>query len=395
MRVLYVTSGFPYPLTSGYLRHYHLAGALARAGHDVTLASLVGQATSPGDIAEMGARVSRVITARRTRSRAWRSGRRIAELAGVAPAEDVRALVRAIRGLEARYDVAIVSGKRTAPVLGAIDRRAPVIVDLCDATSERLEGMAATKRGLDRGRTMLELRHVQRAERRLVGRASTLLVASERDRTAMSASGVDPSRLVVLPNGVDADYWARRTNALHPGVIVMSGVMSYEPNADAAWTLLHDILPIVRATLPATRLVLVGRDPGPGLQSAARDDPAVAVTGFVDDVRPHLEQAAVFAAPLRFGAGIQNKVLEAMAMAIPAVTSSLAAQGLAIDGAYPPVRVADDSDAFARHLVVALHQAAEDARPDSRGRDYVVEHFSWERSGARLVELLELAVAAR
>jgi hypothetical protein len=389
MRVLYVTSGFPYPLTSGYLRHFHLTDALSRADHDVTLASLVGPSTTADDVATMASRVERVITARRPDSRARRSVGRAAELAGIRPADDVRALVRRIRRLAGHtFDVVLLSGKRATPVLDAIGTT-PVVVDLCDATSQRLEGMAHAGSGIARKRILLELGFVRRAERRLIGRAASLLVASERDREAMAANGVAAERLIVLPNGVDASFWERRSDLLGSDLVVMTGVMDYEPNVDAAITLIESVMPMVRKAIPSVRLEIVGRDPSPQLRASADQAPATTVTGFVDDVRPHLEAASVFAAPLRFGAGIQNKLLEAMAMSVPSVTSTLAAAGLAIDGSMPPVTVADEPRAFADALIGRLQAARWDPRPDRSARAYVVDHFSWQRSGSRLVEIIE------
>lgn len=389
MRVLYVTSGFPYPLTSGYLRHFHLSDALTRAGHEVTLASLISASTTDEDISTMEHRLNRVVTARRSGTRLRRSIGRAEELAGIRPADDVRGLVRSIRKFgELAFDVVLMSGKRTVPVLDTVGTT-PVVVDLCDATSERLGGMARSARGLTRRRILVELRHVRRAERRLIARANSLLVASERDRQAMAKSNVAIERLVVLPNGVDAAFWERRGKQLGRDLVVMTGVMDYEPNVDAARALIKSVMPLVRKAMPSARLEIVGRNPTPELRTLADQAPATTVTGFVDDVRPHLEAASAFAAPLRFGAGIQNKLLEAMSMSVPSVTSSLAAAGLAIDGHTPPVTVADDPRAFAEALIRVLRAVREDPGPDRAARGYVIDHFSWQRSGDRLAEIVE------
>ena len=99
---------------------------------------------------------------------------------------------------------------------------------------------------------------------------------------------------------------------------------------------------------------------------------------------------------LRFGAGIQNKVLEAMSMAVPVVATGVAADGLrTADGDRPPVAVVDDDAAFAAAIVAALRRAAEDPTPDRVAREYVTRHFSWERSGRQLAELIEGAIADR
>ncbi len=175
--------------------------------------------------------------------------------------------------------------------------------------------------------------------------------------------------------------------------VVFTGAMDYGPNVDAAVRLTRTIFPLVRRQIPAARLTLVGRDPAPEVR-ALDDLEGVRVAGYVDDVRPYLENAAVFAAPLRFGAGIQNKLLEAMSMAVPSVVSTLAADGLrTVDGAMPPIVVIDDAEATAEAIVATLRRMAVDPTPDWAARAYVEQHFSWAASGRSLASLIAAARA--
>jgi len=109
------------------------------------------------------------------------------------------------------------------------------------------------------------------------------------------------------------------------------------------------------------------------------------VTGFVDDVRPYLERSAVAVAPIRHGAGILNKVLEAMAMEVPVVTTSLAAEGLRVEGdSNLPLHVADDAGEFAERVVALLRDPAERARLAREGRQFVQRNYVWSRSAETL-----------
>jgi glycosyltransferase involved in cell wall biosynthesis len=156
--------------------------------------------------------------------------------------------------------------------------------------------------------------------------------------------------------------------------------------------LVQAIMPLVRARLRDARVRIVGADPPPSVRRLA-SSPWVTVTGFVDDMRPHLESAAVFACPLRFGAGIQNKVLEAMAMEVPVVTTSIAADGLRVDGSSsPPLMVADDPEAFAGHLVRALERASSGGPPDGAARTFVARNFDWATNASRLEAILAAAL---
>jgi polysaccharide biosynthesis protein PslH len=392
-RILYVTNGFPWPLTSGYLRHYYLIGELADAGFRVVLLSIVGVDYRPEDAEAMADRTERVETFAsldRTRSKrqtlARRAGR-VLPIAGGDPA--ARRLARRIEELvrTESFDAVVFSGRRTEPALEQLDSL-PVVVDMCDATSLRLEREMAVAPTGRRAALMLEARQIRGTERRMIDRADRLLFASVRDQEALMPGGPDP-RASVVPNGVETDVWERKTDRLGTGAIVLTGAMSYGPNIDAAIVLARTILPAVRERHPDARLLIVGRDPTPAVQALA-EVPGVTVTGFVDDVRPYLEEASVFAAPLRFGAGIQNKLLEAMSMQVPSVVSALAADGLRnASGELPPVVVEDEPEAFTAALVDALDRAGTDGTPDAAAREYVARNFDWRRSGGDLATILE------
>lgn len=391
MRILYITNGFPYPLTSGYLRHYHLIRGLS-ARHEIDLASIVGRDFVPEHLGGMQPYARRIETVRspvRSRSPWRKAARRAADLV-VGSGSDVagRALARSVQRLrgETTYDVALLSGKRTDPVLEHL-RTLPIVVDLCDATSTRLVGSlpyASFPRSLA---IRLELRRVRAVEARLIAAGRHLIFASRRDRDLL-VGDASTRPVTVVPNGVDLAYWARRSPGLGGDEVVFLGAMSYRPNEDAAVHLLRDIMPIVWSAEPAVRVRIIGREPTEALRREA-SDPRVTITGFVDDVRPHLESGAVFAAPLRFAAGIQNKLLEAMAMELPVVTTAVAAAGLETDdGESAPVTVAEDAGPFASAIVAAIRRARADPRPHPEARQFVADRFVWDRAVSRLENVL-------
>ena len=187
---------------------------------------------------------------------------------------------------------------------------------------------------------------MRRIEARIVRRAAHVMFASERDRLLIMGAATTPEASIV-PNGVDLAFWRRTALTLGRDRIVFTGAMHYPPNVDAALVLANQVLPLVRRRLPEVSLDIVGRDPAPALLAIA-DRPGVRVTGYVPDVRPYLDGASVFAAPLRFGAGIQNKLLEALAMEVPVVASTLAIDGLRVGREAPPAAVADDPSTHGR-----------------------------------------------
>jgi glycosyltransferase involved in cell wall biosynthesis len=171
--------------------------------------------------------------------------------------------------------------------------------------------------------------------------------------------------------------------------------MDYRPNADAARQLIDVVMPFVWREIPDARVAIVGRDPAPDLVARARR-PGVVVTGYVEDIRPYLEGAAVFAAPLRFASGIQNKLLEAMAMSVPVVTTPVAAAGLrGDDGRAAPLNVAREPADLGARIVERLRASATDPTPDAAARRFVQERFSWAASGRSVDAILGAVIDDR
>jgi glycosyltransferase involved in cell wall biosynthesis len=396
MRLLYLTNSFPYPLTSGYLRHYFLIKELSQR-HAITLLSIVSANFAAENVAALQPYTARAVTfASKSRSGSLKSKAigRLRSLAGAGQGDEavqqMRAAVeRMIR--EEPFDAVLFSGKRTYPALAGM-QGLPLIVDMCDATSVKIRSSVRYTRRARLPLLLLDYLQVRAAERMLIRNAAHLLFASVRDRDALVGRS---SRATVVPNGVDTAFWRRTTPERGANTIAFTGAMEYPPNTDAALYLAEEILPLVRRAIPDARALIVGRDPPPRLARAGQL-PGVTVTGFVDDVRPYLEQATVFAAPLRFGAGIQNKVLEALAMELPVVASPLAADGLRTeDGLTPPTQVARNAQEFAELITSALRAREANAAPDGASRHYVESHFVWRRSGEQLNRVLDSVVRPR
>lgn len=394
MRILYLTNGFPYPLTSGYLRHYFLIKELSPR-HAITLLSVVGADYQSEHAAAVSPFTERIVTftaANKSGSFRRKAANRIRSMTnggqGHRAVQQMGATLRRLAQRE-HFEVVIFSGKDTYPALRGVSGL-PIVVDMCDATSLRLRGNMRYASVLRLPLLLFDYQQVRRVEAQLVRRAGHVLFASVRDREALLGASVD--RASVIPNGVDVDYWQRSSPQRGVDTIVFTGAMHYPPNADAALYLIEGILPLVRQSVPSAQLLIVGRNPTPRLVRAGQQ-PGVTVTGFVDDVRPYLERATVFAAPLRFGAGIQNKLLEAMAMEVPVVASPLAADGLRTEaGRHPPVLVAGERQLFAEKIIQQLRRRADHPEPDAEARQYVEDHFVWSRSGEKLEQVIREVV---
>lgn len=385
MRILYLTNGFPFPLTSGYLRHYFLIRELAQH-HEIDLFSIVGSQFRASDREAMlpfTKHVETFLAANKRGSLAKKALNRVRSLwKPEAAVQQMAAALQKITSRE-RFDAVLLSGKRTYPAIEGLGL--PLVIDMCDATSMKVRG-SMRQAGLRRlPILMLDYLQVRRAERLMMQQAQHLLFATLRDREVLIG---DSARATVIPNGVDTQYWQRSTAQRGAQQVVFTGAMDYPPNADAAQHLINDVMPLVWRDHPQAKALIVGRDPLPRLKAQASN--LVEVTGFVDDMRPYLDQATVFAAPLRFGAGIQNKLLEALAMELPVVATPLASDGLRTErGQIPPISVGKDAAQLARLISSKLSEQQDNAEPYHQGRAFVEQHYVWQSSAQKLEHVIE------
>jgi glycosyltransferase involved in cell wall biosynthesis len=389
MRVLYLTNGFPYPLTSGYLRHYFLIKELSQS-HRITLLSVVGPSFVPEHAEALKSFTERVFTFSapgRGRS-VWHKGLATARsLVTRGSAElQIRAAIQQLVQQE-YFDVVLFSGKPTYTAIDGLDTP-PVVADFTDAASMRIRRQVPHSGRAKQPYLWLKYFQVRRLERKILKRATHAMFVSVRDRDAIV--GRSGNHASVVPNGVDLDFWKRSSDRLGRNTLIFTGAMNYAPNADVAAFLIRTILPLVRRSIPDAQVLVVGHSPNSQLVKEGQQ-PGVTVTGYVDDVRLYLERATLFVAPLRFGAGVQNKLLEAMAMKVPVVASPLAAEGLRTEaGDKPPIQVAEAAQQFADIICQQLVERDRHPAPDAEARRFVETHFVWKRSGEKVDQVLRM-----
>ena len=236
-----------------------------------------------------------------------------------------------------------------------------------------------------------EARRLLEYERRVAASFdASLFVSPEEARLFQSMAPESAKKIGHFSNGVDADYFSPAHKFPTPftageEALVFTGAMDYWPNIDAVQWFVQEVLPGVRAQRPNVVFYIVGSRPAPQVQALA-SQAGVCVTGTVPDVRPYLAHAHAAVAPLRIARGIQNKVLEAMAMARPVVVSAQALEGIAAN-AGEDLLLAEDAEAFVAAL---LHQLAHPAPGlGNRAREKVLEQYSWPAHLATVEALLE------
>jgi glycosyltransferase involved in cell wall biosynthesis len=218
-------------------------------------------------------------------------------------------------------------------------------------------------------------------EARLWRDVSRTVLIGEQDRAAIARAcreqGLPEIDNVVWgPHGVDVDRFRPRPQAEEPDVVVMSGVMRYAPNVEAALWFAREVWPLVRARRPQARFFLVGRDPAPAVQALDGKD-GITVTGTVEDPADWIARACVCVAPIRAAAGLQNKLLEAMAMAKAVVATPVANEGIRAP-AGEALLLAHAPAEFAAELVGLLGDPERRRILGAAARRFVEDKWTWE-----------------
>ncbi|MBV8624935.1 MAG: TIGR03087 family PEP-CTERM/XrtA system glycosyltransferase [Herbaspirillum sp.] len=274
------------------------------------------------------------------------------------------------------------------------------VVDFVDVDSDKWAQYAAKKSWpmswlyRREGRCLLEF------ERQVAAAADVSLFVSQAEAALFrQLAPASAHKTGFLNNGVDIDYFSpahRLDNPYAPDaqVMVFTGAMDYWPNIDAVQWFAREILPQVRARLPQAQFYIVGSRPTPQVQALA-ELPGVTVTGTVPDIRPYLAHAQCAVAPLRVARGIQNKVLEAMAMRMPVLASPQAFEGISATPGRD-LLVADGAEALAQAAITLLQDVQPDGprqRLAASARALIEQDYGWERQLSLLDSLLESADA--
>jgi sugar transferase (PEP-CTERM/EpsH1 system associated) len=287
---------------------------------------------------------------------------------------------------EEPFDVAYAYHLRSGQYLLNADR-CPRVLDLKPVQTLNLKRMKQhVSNPVQRLLYRLEHRRVESYEPALVRQFERCFVISDVDRTHVDPAG-DFDNIELNPHGVDADGFAPDPAVKkEPASVIVSGKMSYAPNVDAV-LYFHDVIwPLIRAQIPAAKLFIVGAKPKRCITALARD-PSVTVTGFVKDIRPYLNRAEVAIGPLRIAAGLQNKLLEGMAMGLPMVVTPAANEGIgASDGR--DLLVAESPVSFAEGVIRLLREPEERQRMGSAARDFIVQNWTWEKYFDELEQML-------
>jgi sugar transferase (PEP-CTERM/EpsH1 system associated) len=390
VNVLFLTSRLPFPPIGGdRLRTFNFVKHLGQR-HRLTIASFVEHEREREAAEPYLGLCDKLITVPLPRTKSYANC-----LRGLLSARPLQVHYYASPRMQAavaeemarqRYDVVICHLIRMAQYL-PVDTSVHKVVDFTDAMSLFYTRSAPLRRtfALSSLISSVESKRVLRYEHETMMKTDESIFISGVDADCFRSSGVT-SRLGVVSNGVDLERFPFNPTDRDPNRIVFVGNMRTFANTDAVVFFVNSILPVIKRTRPEATFYIVGNQPSKEVR-ALHDGQSVFVTGLVDSVVPYLSRAVVQVAPMRACAGVQNKILEALAVGTPVVTTTIGAEGL--DASL--MAVADTPEEMARITLELMQDAEKRRRRALTGREYVEAHCTWSKCLESLDAVLERA----
>jgi len=404
MRILLLTHRLPYPPNKGdKIRTFNVLEHLAKH-HEVFVACPVDDPADLRFVSELERRCAGVLAVRNGSSRA------LAALQALLTGTAITVRHFHSRKLQRRLDefldtqeidaVCCFSSPMAEYVFRSRHeadtlRRARSLMDLIDVDSFKWRQYAQRTSFPMSWVYRYEAAHLEDYERRIAARFDELLLVSEQERGYLPA-GIPADKVHAISNGVDLEYFspvATPAPADEIPAIVFTGVMDYWPNVDGVQWFADEVLPLIRAQVPGARFVIVGSKPVEAVKRLA-DRPGIEVTGFVDDVRTYVARAHVCVVPLRIARGVQNKVLEAMAMGKAVVGTAQAMEGIRATLGEDAI-AADGAGVFAAAVIDLLKSPQRAALIGGNARRCVERGYSWRTNLSGFDALLRPVAAAR
>jgi sugar transferase (PEP-CTERM/EpsH1 system associated) len=393
VKILYLCHRFPFPpRRGGKIRPFNMIRHLAER-HEVHVVSLVRSAAEAAEGEGIRAHCASHAMAPVRDPVQWL--RMIARVPTLTPSSfgffHSARMARLVRNAvtEREFDLVFVHCSSVARYVENVTS-VPKILDFGDMDSQKWLEYARYKPFPLSLAFGLEARKLEREEKRLARRFDFCTATTHAEWETLARFAPD-TPTDWFPNGVDTDYFAPADERYDRDTITFVGRMDYYPNQESMFRFCATVLPLLRARRPGLKLQIVGADPSPAVRRLG-DLPGVTVTGSVPDVRPYLRSSALMVAPLAIARGTQNKILEAMAMGVPVVTSRVAAGG--VDAEDPEhFLAASTPDEYA----TAIERIAADPTLRRRlaiaGRERMLSHHAWDRSMRRLDDIVDRCVA--
>ena len=300
------------------------------------------------------------------------------------------AFVERIKEVIHRQHIDVVHGEliKVIPALRAVlaDENIPILFDSVDCISWFLQQeLETTCNPLKKAFVYSELRKMRRYEQRALADFDQLIITTPSDRDKLATLTGQAQHIEVVSNGVDMDYFTPWNGSRVADSLVFCAKLDYFPNVQAILHFCEQTLPLIWKQRPQVRLTIVGNNPPQSVRALAINE-RITVTGYVADIRSYLGAASVIIAPLLVAAGMQNKILEALAMGMPIVTTPRCSRTLGTQGGVHLLE-AEAPQAFAKAIMKLLDDSQLAQQLGGAGRQFVAEHYSWASAANMLNRL--------
>lgn len=395
MRILWVKAGgLVPPDTGGKIRSYNILRELARK-HSVTFFSFY--AAHPNDEHPNLNQLFEQSISIPLELPTAKSSRELLDYVRFLFSSDPYSLMKYNRAVVRRALKAVLKQKRFDVIVCDFLVAAPVIPWDCPCPkvlfTHNVEAMIwkrhweVARNPLWKALSWREWKSMASAERRYLRRADHVLAVSEADRNSF-LEFIEPSKLAIVPTGVDIDFFSPGVTEEIPESLVFTGSMDWMPNEDGIFYFVEQVLPLIRQKLPNVSLSVVGRKPSPRLKEMAARDQRIQLTGRVEDVRPYVATGAVCIVPLRIGGGTRLKIYEAMAMGKAVVSTTIGAEGLPVKHG-ENILIADTPEDFARETVELLRDSVRRKHIGDAARKLVAENYTWASVAEGFADVLQ------
>ena len=385
MKILFITSQFPFPPDSGWnIRVFNFIRFLS-AKHKITLLSFYTEKDDPSKFSELSGYCSEIFTIRRSSS--------------YNPLDLAKGLLTSIpfsiwnyksRKMEKKakeiissrkYDVIQVEDIHMSQYL-PWDCSGLKILDMHNVESEYLERFSEIEKDVfKKYYASLTAGKLKKYEISNSKKFDLCLTVSEKDLKTFQLFA-QPRSLEVIPNGVDLNYFSTKEVKTDPLTLLFLGKLDYRPNIDAMFYFMEKIWPLIIKRIPDAKFLVVGKDMPENLKSSLKSKNVI-LKGYVEDIREVLSSCSVMVVPLRYGGGTRIKILEAFAMGKPVVSTTLGCEGIEVHSG-EEILIADTPESFADSVLEVLTSSDVSKKLGSIGRKLVQEKYDWEKITQKL-----------
>lgn len=384
MKILFITSRFPYPLEKGdKLRAFHFIKCLSQA-HEIHLFALTENSKEQLSLHELSPFCKSITTIELSKTKiAFNLARAcfnsLPFQVSYFTSNEAKSKLKSLQK-EIKADFAIFHLIRTAELVDAL-QNTPKLLDYMDTFSIGIKRRISTEPPFSKLLWFWEYRKLAQYEQRVFKRFDAHTIISEQDLHYLPIE--EKRNVKILPNGIDVPL-SRTLEKNYQ--LIFAGNMSYQPNVEAVTYLVKQIMPIVWQKIPDAKLVIAGANPSSAVRKLA--SPLVEVTGWVESIQEYFQQSKILVAPMLISIGLQNKLLEAMANRVPCVTTTLANNALkATPG--KQILIGNTPAEFAQHIVNLLENSAFYETISNEGFRFVIENYSWQQVATQLNEIID------